>query len=66
MVVANFWYQNCLPFNVVNSPYWEGLVNALTIVDKVFRTPITKYLSGPLLEEAIKNTQLVVENKTKV
>lgn len=65
MAAANFWYYNNLPFNVANNPYWEGLVNALTVAGKGFKTPSSKDLSGPLLEEAVKNTRLVVDEQKK-
>lgn len=66
MAATNFWYYNNLPFNVVNNPYWEGLVNALTIAGKGFKAPTKRELGGPLLEEAVKTTQLVVDDKKKV
>lgn len=66
MAMTNFWYYNNLSFTVVSSPYWEGLVNALTIVNKGFRTPTNKTLSEKLLEEAIKNTWLVVDDQKEV
>lgn len=41
-------------------------MNALTVVGKEFKTPTTRELSGPLLEEAVKNRRIVVDDQKKV
>ncbi|XP_059069084.1 uncharacterized protein LOC131859404 [Cryptomeria japonica] len=60
MAATNFWYYNNLPFNAANNPYLEGLINAFTVIGKEFKAPTAKDLSGPLLQEVIKITQVVI------
>lgn len=59
---SNFWFYNNLSFNVANNVYWEGSVNALTVVGKGFKAPTGHDFNGPLLEKAVKITQVVVDD----
>ncbi|GLJ54090.1 hypothetical protein SUGI_1158180, partial [Cryptomeria japonica] len=66
IAASNFWFYNNLSFNAANNVYWEGLVNALTVVGKGFKAPIGHDFNGPLLEKAVKNTQIVVDDQKRL
>lgn len=65
IATTNFWYYNNLPFNAANNAYWEALANAFTVAAKGFKAPTGRHFSGPLLEHAVKNTQVEVDDQKR-
>ncbi|GLJ14417.1 hypothetical protein SUGI_0232970 [Cryptomeria japonica] len=57
VALARFWYYNNILFSIVDSPYWEQLVSALTISSKGFKFPSRYELSGPLSQNQLVEQQ---------
>ncbi|KAJ1284460.1 hypothetical protein BS78_03G205900 [Paspalum vaginatum] len=54
--VADFFYENGIPFNVINSRSWEILLESIGQYGHGYRSPTYHEIRGPLLERAEKRT----------
>ena len=60
--VANFFYENGVPFNVINSRSWEIMLESIGQYGPGYRSPIMHDIREPLLERAINK---IVELRKK-
>jgi hypothetical protein len=54
--VADFFYENRIPFNVINSRSWEILLESIGQYGPGYRSPSYHEIREPLLERAVKRT----------
>lgn len=64
--VGNFWYYYDIPFNVVNSQYWDCMVAAIAACGPKFKAPNNHELQGPVLDETVTNIMKVVKEQRKI
>ncbi|KAM0857105.1 hypothetical protein ACQ4PT_048695 [Festuca glaucescens] len=63
--VADFLYENCLPFNIVNSRSWEILLESIGQYGSDYVTPSYHDVRIPLLEKAKVKTDTLKEKHEK-
>jgi len=54
--VADFFYENRIPFNVINSRSWEIMLESIGQYGPGYRSPSYHEIRQPLLEKAVKRT----------
>ena len=54
--VADFFYENRLPLNVINSRSWEVLLESIGQYGPGYRSPSYHEIRNPLLEKAVNRT----------
>jgi hypothetical protein len=54
--VADFFYENRIPFNVINSRSWEILLESIGQYGPGYRSPSMHEIREPLLERAVNKT----------
>ncbi|XP_057824760.2 uncharacterized protein LOC131036787 [Cryptomeria japonica] len=59
--ICKFWYFCDIPFIAARSPYWQGMVDAITICGAGFKAPTDAKLSGPLLLEMVEDMKVELE-----
>lgn len=64
--VANFFYYYNLPFHAADSPFFAAMVNALTTVDARYKPPIAHDLRESLLDNAVKDVGVIVDDQKKL
>ena len=54
MALARFLYDNCIPFNVVNSVYYQRMIDAVAAVGPSYKGPFYHAVRVPLLRDQKK------------
>jgi len=54
--VADFFYENGIPFNAINSRSWEIMLESIGQYGHGYRSPTYHDIRGPLLERAVERT----------
>ena len=62
MAIARFLYDNCIPFNVVNSEYYQRMIDAIAATGPSYKGPSYHVVWVPLLRDQTKEVQLLVES----
>ncbi|XP_075654754.1 uncharacterized protein LOC142624913 [Castanea sativa] len=62
MAVARWMYDACIPINAVNSSYYQPMLNAVASYGPRYRGPNYHALRVPLLREAKREVQLIVDS----
>ncbi|KAL4633165.1 hypothetical protein ACB092_04G102500 [Castanea dentata] len=62
MAVARCMYDACIPINVVNSSYYQPMLNVVASYGLGYRGPNYHALRMPLLREAKREIQLIVDS----
>ena len=62
MVITRFLYDNCIPFNVVNSVYYQKIIDVIATVGPGYKGPSYHAVQVPLLRDQKKEVQLLVES----
>lgn len=65
MAIARFLYDNCIPFNVVNSMYYQKMIDAVTAAGPGYKGPSYHAVHVPLLRNQKKEVQLLVESQRR-
>ncbi|XP_050243404.1 uncharacterized protein LOC126692036 isoform X1 [Quercus robur] len=63
MAIARFLYDNCIPFNVVNSMYYQKMIDAVATAGPGYKAPSYHVVWVPLLRDQKKEVQLLVESQ---
>ena len=62
MAIARFMYDACIPLNAVNSSYYQPMLNAIASIGPGYRGPNYHALRVPLLKEAKREVQMIVDS----
>ena len=62
IVVGRFFYDACIPTNVVNSFYFQPMLNDISAIGLVYKCPNYYQLWVNLLKDAKKEVQLLVDS----
>ena len=62
MAIARFMYDACIPLNAVNSSYYQPMLNAIASIGQGYRGPNYHALRVPLLKEAKREVQMIVDS----
>ncbi|XP_031272895.1 uncharacterized protein LOC116131387 [Pistacia vera] len=65
MAVARLFYDSCIPINVINSIYFQPMVDAITAIGPGYKIPTYHNLHVNLLRDARKEVQLLVDGYKK-
>ncbi|XP_050280566.1 uncharacterized protein LOC126721559 [Quercus robur] len=65
MAIARFLYDNCIPFNVVNSVYYQLMIDAIAAAGPGYKGPSYHAVRVPLLRDSKKEVQLLVESQRR-
>ena len=65
MAIARFLYDNCIPFNVLNSVYYQKMIDAIATAGHGYKGPSYHVVQVPLLRDQKKEVQLLVESQRK-
>ena len=65
MAIARFLYDNCIPFNVVNSMYYQRMIDAVAAAGLGYKGPSYHVVRVPLLRDQNKEVQLLVESQRR-
>ena len=65
MAIARFLYDNCIPFNVVNSMYYQKMIDAVAAAGPGYKGPSYHAVRVPLLKDQKKEVQLLVESQRR-
>uniref|UniRef100_A0A7N2LIJ0 DUF659 domain-containing protein n=1 Tax=Quercus lobata TaxID=97700 RepID=A0A7N2LIJ0_QUELO len=65
MAIARFLYDNCIPFNVVNSMYYQMMIDAVAAAGPGYKGPSYQAVRVPLLRDNKKEVQLLVESQRR-
>ena len=65
MAIARFLYDNCIPFNVVNSVYYQKMIDAVATAGPGYKGPSYHAIRVPLLRDQKKEVQLLVESQRR-
>ncbi|XP_031262581.1 uncharacterized protein LOC116120753 [Pistacia vera] len=65
MAVARLFYDSCIPTNVINSIYFQPMVDAITAIGPGYKIPTYHNLRVNLLRDARKEVQLLVDGYKK-
>ncbi|XP_059066890.1 uncharacterized protein LOC131858042 [Cryptomeria japonica] len=60
--ICKFWYFYNIPFIAARSPYWQGMVDSITICGAGFKAPTDAELSGPLLLQMVEDMKVELED----
>ncbi|XP_059077840.1 uncharacterized protein LOC131065844 [Cryptomeria japonica] len=60
--ICKFWYFCNIPFIAARSPYWQGMVDSITICGAGFKAPTDAELSGPLLLQMVEDMKVELED----
>ena len=63
MAIVRFLYDNCIPFNVVNSVYYQRMIDAIVVAGLSYKGPFYHIVRVPLLRDQNKEVQLLVESQ---
>ena len=62
MAIARFLYDNCIPFNVVNSVQYQKMIDVVATAGPGYKGPSYHVVQVPLLRDQKKEVQLLVES----
>ena len=62
MVVGRFFYDACIPTNVVNSFYFKSMLDVISIIGSGYKGPNYHQLWVNVLKDAKKEIQLLVDS----
>ena len=62
MVVERFFYDACIPTNVVNSFYFKSMLDAISAISPRYKGPNYHQLQVNLLKDAKKEVHLLVDS----
>jgi len=62
MVVARWVYDACIPINVVNSSYYQLMLNVVAAYGHGYRGPNYHTFQVPLLRKTKREVQLIVDS----
>ncbi|XP_023884919.1 uncharacterized protein LOC111997101 [Quercus suber] len=65
MAIARFLYDNCIPFNVVNSVHYQRMINAIAAASPSCEGPFYHAVWVPLLKDQKKEVQFLVESQRR-
>ena len=65
MAIVRFLYDNCIPFNVVNSVYYQRMIDAVATVGPGYKGPSYHAVGVLLLRDQKKEVQLLVESQRR-
>lgn len=65
MEIARWFYDSCIPFSAIQSPYFQQMVEAIAAAGPMFRGPSYYELRYNLLGDCKKECQLLVESQRK-
>nr|XP_023870395.1 uncharacterized protein LOC111982996 [Quercus suber] len=65
MAIARFLYDNCISFNVVNSVYYQRMIDAIAAAGPSYEGPSYHVVQVPLLRDQKKEVQLLVESQRR-
>ncbi|XP_057835919.2 uncharacterized protein LOC131046251 [Cryptomeria japonica] len=57
MAVGRFWVYDSVPFFTARSPYWQEVIDALTICEAGFKAPSEFDLRGPILTQLVNDVK---------
>ena len=62
MAIARWMYDNCIPFNVVNSAYYQRMIDVVATIGPGYKGPSYHAVWVSLLRDQKKEVQLLVES----
>ena len=62
MAIARWMYDACIPINAMNSSYYQPMLNVVVSYGPGYRGPNYHALQVPLLREAKREIQLIVDS----
>ncbi|XP_065626362.1 uncharacterized protein LOC136066252 [Quercus suber] len=65
MAIARFMYDNCIPFNVVNSVYYQMMIDVVVVAGPGYKGPSYHAVRVPLLRDNKKEVQLLVKSQRR-
>ncbi|XP_030929422.1 uncharacterized protein LOC115955440 [Quercus lobata] len=65
MAIARFLYDNCIPFNVVNSVYYQRMIDVVAAAGPSYKGPSYHTVQVPLLRDQKKEVQLLVKSRRR-
>ncbi|XP_031256659.1 uncharacterized protein LOC116114660 [Pistacia vera] len=65
MIVARLFYDSCIPINVINSIYFQSMVDAITVIGLRYKLSTYHSLRVNLLRNTKKEVQLLVDGYKK-
>ena len=65
MAIARFLYDNCISFNVMNSVYYQRMIDAVAAAGPGYKGPSYHVVWVPLLRDQKKEVQLFVESQCR-
>ncbi|KAL0016963.1 hypothetical protein SO802_004032 [Lithocarpus litseifolius] len=65
MAIARWTYDNCISFNVVNSVYYQRMIDAIAAVGPSYKGPSYHAVRVPLLRDQKKEIQLLVNSQRR-
>ena len=66
MVVARWWYDANLSFNVAQSKFYQPTIDAMTVIGPGFKGPSLYELRGSLLQMTVNDVQDYLQQIKKV
>ncbi|XP_057872600.2 uncharacterized protein LOC131078829 isoform X2 [Cryptomeria japonica] len=66
MAVGRFWTYSSIPFFVATSPYWQEMVDALTICKAGFKAPSESDLKGPILSQMVNDVKKDLDEQRQI
>ena len=66
VAITRFLIRNDIPFNALRSPYWDQVVTSISLSGKGFKSPTPYEVSGPLLDDEVRNIHQLVEEQRRV
>ena len=65
MAIARILYDNCIPFNVVNSVYYQMMIDAVAAAGPGYKGPSYHVVWVLMLRDNKKDVQLLVESQRR-
>ena len=62
MAIARWMYDNCIPFNAMNSVYYQRMIDAVAVAGPSYKGPSYHAIWVPLLRDQKKEVQLLVDS----
>ena len=63
MAIARWMYDTCIPFNAVNSVYYQRIIDVVAAVGPSYKGPSYHAVQVPLLRDQKKEVQLLVDSQ---
>ncbi|XP_075645343.1 uncharacterized protein LOC142616356 [Castanea sativa] len=65
MAIARWMYDTCIPFNAVNSVYYQRMIDAVVVADPSYKGPTYHAIRVLLLRGQKKEVQLLVDSQRR-